>query len=148
MYIPYRIFWMETLSMISVIQFRNVATSAMRAVKHSNHKFARRVWLEGCWYHNVFPFLKLESGKHFSVVDVGPRCSHLPVFVEERRLKSTWQLRMVTVGCRGSVDTKADLLKFGLSVVLTTLVLLSKAQYDLKNMQSSSSTRVETVFFI
>ena len=75
--------------MISMIQFRNVATSAMRAVKHSNHKFARRVWLEGCWYHNVFPFLKLESGKHFSVVDVGPGCSHLPVFVEERRLKST-----------------------------------------------------------
>ena len=134
--------------MISMIQFRNVATSAMRAVKHSNHEFARRVWLEGCWYHNVFPFLKLESGKDFSVVDVGPRCSHLPVFVEERRLKSTWQLRVVAVGCRGSVDTKADLLKFGLSVVLTTLVLLSKAQYDLKNMQSSSSTRVETVFYL
>ena len=118
--------------MISMIQFRNVATSAMRAIKHSNHKSARRVWLEGCWYHNGFPFLKLESGKDFSVVDVGPRCSHLPVFVEKRRLKSTWQLRVIAVGCRGSVDTKADLLKFGLSVVLTTLVLLSKAQYDLK----------------
>ena len=124
-----------------MIQFRNVTTLAVRAVEHSNHKFARRVWFEGCRYHNVFPFLKLESGKHFSVVDVGPRRSHLPVFVEERRLESTWQVRMLAVGCRGSVDTKADLLKFGLSVVLTTLVLLSQAQYDLqKHLHSSEKT--------